>query len=188
MVTTDDLKKANSLTKGIDVKGKNYIMVNERLKAFREICPSGAIITEILGLAEGIVTMKATVKDEDGNILGTGHAQEKETSSYINKTSYIENCETSAIGRALGVCGIGIDDSMGSADEIANAILNQESMKKAAKELATKVERESFIELCNKHGLDSVEILKRIGWKDGQLTKADHGKAMAYLMKVLQND
>ena len=69
--------------------------------------------------------MKTTITDENGKILATGMAQEKETSSYINKTSYIENCETSAVGRALGMLGIGSDEQMASAEEVANAINNQ---------------------------------------------------------------
>ncbi len=124
-MTYDELVKANETINKVDVKGKQYAMVNDRVKAFRMLCPNGSINTEILRMEGGIVTMKATVKDEEGHILGTGLAQEKETSSYINKTSYIENCETSAVGRALGFAGIGVDGSMASAEEVANAILNQ---------------------------------------------------------------
>ena len=58
-------------------------------------------------------------------LLGSGHAYEKEGSTFINRTSYIENCETSAVGRALGMCGFGIDTSIASSEEVQNAILNQ---------------------------------------------------------------
>ncbi|MCQ2771082.1 MAG: hypothetical protein MJ236_04705, partial [Clostridia bacterium] len=51
--------------------------------------------------------------------------QEKESSSFINKTSFIENCETSAVGRALGFAGIGSKTSIASAEEVRNAINNQ---------------------------------------------------------------
>ena len=61
--------------------------------------------------------------------MGTGTAYEKENSSFINKTSYIENCETSAVGRALGMAGFGIDTSVASAEEVANAITQQDSEK-----------------------------------------------------------
>jgi hypothetical protein len=61
----------------------------------------------------------------DGVLVATAHAYEKEGSSFINKTSYIENCETSAVGRALGMYGIGIDTSLASADEVANAVTQQ---------------------------------------------------------------
>ena len=105
----EQLKKANESLKTIEFKGKGYAQVNERVKAFRMICPNGAITTEIVDLSDGVVTMKSTIIDEDGTILATGYAQEKESASYINKTSFIENCETSAVGRALGFAGIGID-------------------------------------------------------------------------------
>ena len=84
----------------------------------------------------GIVTMKASVFDEQNHLLGTGFAQEKENSSFINKTSYIENCETSAIGRALGMCGYGVDVSVASAEEVQNAIHNQQMDEKKLGELS----------------------------------------------------
>ena len=125
MITFEEIKKANETLQTMDVKGKPYIEVNQRIKAFRMCYPNGSISTEILFLADGVVTMRATVCNEEGQILGTGTAQEKETSSFINKTSYIENCETSAVGRALGMCGFGIDTSVASAEEVQNAIHNQ---------------------------------------------------------------
>ena len=125
MITFEEIKKANEALQTTDVKGKPYIEVNQRIKAFRMCYPNGSISTEIISLADGIVTMRAIVCNEEGQILGTGTAQEKETSSYINKTSYIENCETSAVGRALGMCGFGIDTSIASAEEVQNAIHNQ---------------------------------------------------------------
>ena len=128
MITFEEIKKANEQIKTTDIKGKEYAEVNQRIKAFRMCFPNGSISTEILYLADGIVTMRATVCNEDGQVLGTGTAQEKETSSYINKTSYIENCETSAVGRALGMCGFGIDTSVASAEEVQNAIHNQEKV------------------------------------------------------------
>ena len=129
MVTFEQIKKANESIKTTDIKGKEYAEVNQRIKAFRMCYPNGSISTEILYLADGIVTMRATVSNEEGQILGTGTAQEKETSSFINKTSYIENCETSAVGRALGMCGFGIDTSVASAEEVQNAIRNQNKVE-----------------------------------------------------------
>lgn len=121
----EDLLKANQTIKTTDIKGKQYAEVNQRIKAFRMICPNGGIITELLFNENGVCAFKATILDEEKNILGTGTAYEKESSSFINKTSYIENCETSAVGRALGMCGIGIDTSVASAEEVQTAILNQ---------------------------------------------------------------
>ena len=150
----DDLIKANESLKTIDFKGKGYAQVNERVKAFRMICPSGAISTEIVDLSDGVVTMKATVLDEDGTVLATGYAQEKESSSYINKTSFIENCETSAVGRALGFAGIGIDGSMASADELANALNNQNKA-----EFITKKEQAVLTSMIQKRGLNVENVL-----------------------------
>ena len=128
------LKAANETVETVDIKGKQYVPVSERIKAFRRIYPRGCIKTEIIGgnerLTGGVCTMKAEVYDDEGRLLATGHAQEKEGSSFINKTSYIENCETSCIGRALGSLGIGLDEGIASYEEIANAKLQQEEKKK----------------------------------------------------------
>ena len=121
-----ELAEANKNLKAMDIKGKSYIPVNERIKAFRQIYPRGQILTEIIGLADGVVTMKASVYDDEGRLLATGHGQEKESSSFINKTSFIENCETSCVGRALGNAGLGLDDGFASYEEVANAKLQQE--------------------------------------------------------------
>lgn len=113
----------------INIKGKEYVPVNERVKEFREKYPELRVLTELVSLDENSVVMKASVTDMEGNVLATGYAQEDRGSSNINKTSYVENCETSAVGRALGMFGIGIDASMASADEVANAIDRQEALK-----------------------------------------------------------
>ena len=112
----------------IQIQGKDYITVNQRVIEFRKQYPTGSIITEIISNENDIVVMKAQVIN-DGQLLATGHAYEKNGSSFINKTSYIENCETSAIGRALGIFGIGIDTSMASYEEVANAKLQQKDME-----------------------------------------------------------
>lgn len=113
--------------KTTDIKGKPYIEVNERLKHFRsESKYDGySLESDILSNEGGTVTIKATIRDDGDRIVATGLAYEKEGSSFINKTSYIENCETSAWGRALGNLGIGIDTSVASADEVANAVKQQ---------------------------------------------------------------
>lgn len=129
MITFEEIKKANESIKTTDIKGKEYAEVNQRIKAFRMVYPQGAISTEIVSLENGVVTMRAIVTNGEGGILATGTAQEKESSSYINKTSFIENCETSVVGRALGFCGFGIDTSVASYEEVANAIENQKPKK-----------------------------------------------------------
>lgn len=161
MYTSEDLNRANTGLKTTDVKGKDYVEVNERIKAFRSICPCGAIITEMLSNENGVCVFKASVYDEEGHILGTGTAYEKESSSYINKTSYIENCETSAVGRALGMCGFGINTSVASAEEVENAINNQQEAPKAPKKELTA--REKLIVRLKELGIDMNDFAKANG-------------------------
>ena len=138
-ITFDDIQKANETIKTTDIKGKDYAEVNQRIKAFRMVYPDGCIKTEMKSNVDGVCTFTAYVyeyyKQNAGSmfnnnvsskLLATGTAYEKENSTFINKTSYIENCETSAVGRALGMCGFGIDTSVASAEEVQNAIANQD--------------------------------------------------------------
>jgi len=119
------------------IKGKDYIEVNERLKYFRDkYGEDWALVSEIISHDDDVIVMKASIVDPQNVVIATGHAHEKEGSNYINKTSYVENCETSAWGRALANFGIGIDTSVASADEVENAIENQD--KKPAKKPTTK--------------------------------------------------
>ena len=122
----EDIQKANETIKTTDIKGKDYAEVNQRIKAFRMVYPTGTIETEMSSNENGVVIFRANVYDNEDRLLATGTAYEKENSTFINKTSYIENCETSAIGRALGIAGFGIDTSVASAEEVQNAINNQE--------------------------------------------------------------
>lgn len=118
--------------KTINIKGKEYITVNERLKHFRteptfkgwQICEQLVHIDE----KEGI--FKVTICDTKGVEMASAHSQEYRDSSYINKTSFVENGFTSALGRALGYLGIGIDTSIASANEVQNAVKNQENDNK----------------------------------------------------------
>lgn len=127
----DDIERVNKTIKTTDIKGKDYAEVNQRIKAFRMLYPQGVIETEMISNEDGICIFKATIGyRENGELyrLATGTAYEKENSTFINKTSYIENCETSAVGRALGMCGFGIDTSVASYEEVQNAMNNQVEM------------------------------------------------------------
>lgn len=139
-VKYEDIKRANETINTTNIEGKEYAEVNQRIKAFRMIYPTGTIQTEMLQNENGICIFKATVgvsTNEDYCILGTGTAYEKEGSTFINKTSYIENCETSAVGRALGMAGFGIDTSVASAEEVQNAIVQQDDEKLIDKKMAS---------------------------------------------------
>ena len=108
----------------IQIQGKDYITVSERVKEFRKLHPQGQILTQIMANADGQILFQAKII-VDGVLVATGHAKEVEGSTFINKTSALENSETSAVGRALGLYGIGIDTSLASADEVANAVTQQ---------------------------------------------------------------
>jgi hypothetical protein len=125
MITFEQIQKANETINTTAIQGKDYAEVNQRIKAFRMVHPEGAIVTDMVSNEGGVCVFRATIYNDEGKVLGTGTAYEKENSTFINKTSYIENCETSAVGRALGMCGFGIDTSVASAEEVQNAIINQ---------------------------------------------------------------
>lgn len=134
-----DIAKVNGEISMIDLKGKNYAMVPERVTAFRKLFPDGFISTEIIENDGTTVLMKATAGyyREDGTpvVLGSGMAQEVRGKGMVNGTSHIENCETSAVGRALGMIGLGINGGgICSAEELVNAITAQNQMKQEQKE------------------------------------------------------
>ena len=179
MYTWEQLQKANKICSSIDVKGKEYVEVNQRIKAFRSICPGGSITTEMLSNENGVCVFRATVCDENMQILGTGTAYEKETSSFINKTSYIENCETSAVGRALGMCGFGIDTSIASAEEVQNAIRNQNQPQQVQQQMTP---RQMLIARLNELGID-VNAYAKANNLNGKTDEATFRK----LLKELEN-
>lgn len=133
-ITYEELKKANEAIATTNIKGKDYAQVNQRVKAFRMCYPQGFIRTQMMSNDGSVCVFKTDVGyyGENGGqiLLGTGTAFEERSSSYINKASYIENCETSSVGRALGMAGFGIDTSICSAEELTNSISRQEQIKR----------------------------------------------------------
>ena len=101
----------------VKIHGKDYMEVNERLQIFRKDFPGHALVTEIYSMSDDRVVMKATISYEE-KVVATGWAFEDINSSKINKTSFVENCETSAWGRALANFGIGLDTAISSAEEV----------------------------------------------------------------------
>lgn len=118
--------------KSVNIKGKQYITVNERLLHFRKqpIFKGWRIIEELVELNDKEGVFKVSILDTENNLISSAHAQEYRDSSYINKSSFLENGYTSALGRALGYLGIGIDTSIATADEMVNALSNQNKVKK----------------------------------------------------------
>lgn len=112
---------------------ENYNLVPDRVKAFRERYPieSGwGVECAILADDGNRVLMIATITDPDGRIVGQGHAEEIRGAGMVNKTSAIENCETSALGRALAACGFCASGQYASAEEIDKAKRTEEYLNK----------------------------------------------------------
>lgn len=144
----------------IKIKGKDYIQVHERVAEFRrnahyahltietdiveknyseltgDIVKNEKVVGKKTTRVLDSIIIKCVIRNKDGNIVSTGYAQEEKTTSFVNETSFVENCETSAVGRALGFLGLGIKDSIASADELVVAISKQ---KKATKPTSKKL-------------------------------------------------
>ena len=185
MANFNDIEQANKTIKTTNIKGKQYAEVNQRIRAFRMLYPEGFIRTDIveMDLTAGIVVMKSVVgyTDETGaeRILGTGTAFEwkNDSKSMVNKTSYIENCETSAVGRALGMIGLGIEKSIASAEEVKYAVAHQDEMQTPTPDPAPANVNQLICERCGKpipnHGKASAQ-------KVADATKAQFGKMMCW--------
>lgn len=153
----------------VEIKGKDYVLVNERVQDFRTLTGlSYGIETTIveLDMEKGYVVMKATIIDNvNGKIVSSGTAYEYKDSSFINKTSFIENCETSAVGRALGFLGFGIGTSIASAEEVQNAIDQQpisKTMEESLRKLISnnKIENNVVIEVLKNYGYEKLSDIK----------------------------
>lgn len=109
---------------------KDYVEVNVRIERFWAKYPNGRIETKVTFLEntqpqEVIVRTNVYRDISDTFPAATGHAHEVHGSSYINRTSFIENCETSSIGRAIAILGFEIKKSVASREEVANAQAQQ---------------------------------------------------------------
>lgn len=173
----------NEKLKTIDVKGKPYVLVNERIKAFRNNYKDYGLLSEIVELSDTHCVMKACVIDPQGRVVATGYARETVSKSPINKFAFVENAETSAWGRALGNFGIGVDTAICSAEELLQKMSQEETKgipKEAPKE-APKVEmpitafHKGEIDSCrNKDELVSVcqRITKELGKEEPKFRKS----------------
>ncbi len=117
----------------VKIHNKEYKTVALRIQEFRAEFPNYGVMTEVLNASE-LVQVKATIENEEGRVIATGLAEEVRGSTNINSTSALENCETSAVGRALAFLGFG-GTEIASADEVVNAI-NQQAEKGAFEKAA----------------------------------------------------
>ena len=169
-----DIEKVNNEIKKTDIKGKKYAEVSERILAFRKLNPNGKILTEIIDKTDNDVTVKATIIDEKLNELATGYASETKK-GLVNSVSMLENCETSAIGRALGFCGFGIDNGIASGQDMQKVEDYKKQNKKEeiyinmfiSYDEAMKIVKSSVNELCRRQGIivsDLACVINRELW------------------------
>ena len=145
------------------IHNKEYHTVAERIHLLNDLLRKQekeySLNTELISWENGVVIMKATLTIINGESVSTytGHAYEKEDSSQINKTSALENCETSAIGRALSAAGYGGGNEYASANEVENAIHKQ-------KLLMTGSQEKKIRELIKSHHLTETRRVSAEGW------------------------
>lgn len=162
----------------VNIHGKEYETVASRVQRFREANADKGLTTEVIHRDEQEVVVKATITGPDGFVLATGHAEEKRQASQINRTSALENAETSAIGRALAAYGFA-GTEFASADEVAQAIGQRNSLPaptKPAEELATDIQRrqiKSFMTALGVAEEDIPGVLAEDYGVKGKLTKAE---------------
>jgi hypothetical protein len=112
----------------VNIRGKEYQTVALRIQKLRETHPRWQLYTEIIKCETDVVIMRCDICDDAGVHVASGHAEEFRKASQINSTSALENCETSAIGRALAAAGFG-GTEFASANEVQNAIHQQAKPK-----------------------------------------------------------
>ena len=171
----------NLKEKAIQIKGKAYVQVSHRIIFFNETYKEGCIITEMLSPVEGEhIIIKATIYPEGLNGRKfVGHSQATIGDGMVNKTSALENAETSAVGRALALMGIGVIDSVASVDEINKATGSQGKTKSG-----------SFCSACGSEGIISAKTgnpycpnflkHKKDGEKYNLKTKAEKEQTIEY--------
>lgn len=148
----------------VNIHGKEYSTVAKRVQDFRGEFPiekGWSIVTEVLERTAEDVLVKASIIF-DGTVLATGHGEEKRSASMINKTSALENAETSAIGRALAAAGRA-GTEFASADEVAQAISQQGAPKPRSGTPMTDKQAGLLKALLKDLGADDKTIVMKLG-------------------------
>ena len=150
----------------------NYETVEDRLARFWTDHPDGRIFTELVAQDCYQVIFRAAIYfgAEDFHPRATGYAEELRGSSPVNKTSHLENCETSAIGRALAGCGYATKGKRPSREEMTKVQrMTDDSDRPQAGSAAPKPggfasdKQLAFIKrLAKDRGLDEMGLLQAI--------------------------
>jgi hypothetical protein len=157
----------------VDIRGKEYSTVAYRIAEFRKNFPNHSLITELIEATADTVLVKAfiyapveSVPEVAGRLVATGLAEENRKASQINRTSAVENAETSAIGRALASFGLG-GTEFASADELANALQQQatgeKNPEKPAKPKPAPAKEPETIPLATEADLKSIAAARKAG-------------------------
>ena len=143
----------------VNIHGKEYKTVAERLsEVSSDTKGKYSLKTKVIGDVNGTVLIKATLERERGTFVG--HAYEREDAGYINKTSHVENCETSAIGRALASAGYA-GSEFASADEVANAITQQNEKKVEKKKELSKQDIRHLIDAAGEVDDETQQMIEK---------------------------
>lgn len=162
-----EIKDKQLTNKAIDIKGKKYVLVSDRVLYFNETYPNGSIITQRIMVEEpGLEVFKATITPDCSKPerYFTGYSQAKWWDWFINKTSALENAETSAVWRWLAMMWIWVIDSIASLDEVNKAENTAKTQKKSyVKEswFQAAMNNIDFIKGC----LDEDDFINKIKWK-----------------------
>lgn len=180
-------KSTNKKLPSIKIQGKEYVLVSDRVLEFNRLYPEGSITTELVSELESPnIVIKATILPNDRilsqgddvfiNRRFTAYSQAVRGEGFINKTSALENAETSAVGRALAFMGIGVIDSVASVDEINKANSTQTVPPvtvKAETPLATVKQKLLMRDLYTQAGGDKAmlaDYVKQEGYDPDKLT------------------
>lgn len=153
----------------LDIRGKPYLPAQERIIWFREEHPDWSIETEIVQMLSDSCCTKATIKDDKGRVIATSHKFEDKTGF----PDFIEKSETSAIGRALALCGYGTQFTALEFDEgvrITDSPLNRPTKKEEATDDPPSSPEDYIIKIGKKFlgqrlgDVDQTELISFIDW------------------------
>jgi len=164
----------------VNIKGSNYKTVVERLNEMNaDTDGKYTLTTKVLEDVNGTVLMKATLTLPERGIF-TGHAFERENAGYINKTSHVENCETSAIGRALASAGYA-GSEFASAEEVANAMKQQNTKK-----TKTSLSKEQIVSLEKAAAEVGMSEVIKDSIENYKITSSNYKASLAKLTRLFE--
>jgi len=182
----------------VNIHGKEYMMVNERLELFHSDNPNASINTKLISVSqlmdtatgercnEYIVKAEITPDVKHPEVVFTGLAAERDNDGPINKTSSLENAETSCIGRALAFMGYGSEESIASAEEVIIAQGRQKNFQPTIKSL-TDLDK-SMNNCFNKDLIDKKAVARYNSKRSSGMTKKDVSDSQTFFDKLLTEE